>query len=319
MTKLLSAVLVLTMLALTSPLVLKLVDTYGASFTTDEKVSRELNPTMPEVPDLLKLPKPTESKALVRLITLEKKNTVVLRGPVTGESVGNLMRELSKMSRTVSKSSSIYLILDTPGGSVPDGADFIDFLNALPQKVTTVTLFAASMGFHIVENNPGERLITRNGILMSHRAALSGLSGQFDGELETRYKMMKRQIDVMENNVAVRMGLSLDAYKAKIKDELWIHGFDSIIQNVADAEVLVICGTSYEGKTEEVTFETFFGPIVVVFDACPLIRNPVAIRTEGLQLNARTYVSAILKDSLLNKQKFIKEWILTDKFHNIFR
>jgi ATP-dependent protease ClpP protease subunit len=318
MTKLLSAVLVLATLALALPIGLKLVDNYGASFTKDEKVSRAESPAIPQIPDLLKLPEASQMKTLVRLITLEKKNTAVLRGPVTGESVGQLMREISKISRNIPKSSSIYLVLDTPGGSVIDGADFIDFLNSLPQKVTTVTLFAASMGFHIVENNPGERLITSNGMLMSHRAALSGLSGQFDGELETRYRMMKRQIDMLENNVAARMGLSLTDYKAKIKDELWIHGFDSVAEKVADSEVLVKCGESYDGETTDTTFNTMFGAVIVTFDACPLIKTPVSIRMDGIQANARAYVTSILNDAFLNKQKFVKEWILTDKFHSFF-
>jgi ATP-dependent protease ClpP protease subunit len=318
MTKVLASLLVLTGLVLTVPFALKLVDNYGASFTTDEKVDKPDAPALPETPDLLKSPAVQDLKSVQRLITLETKNTVVLRGPVTGESVGKLMRELAKVSRNVSKTSSIYLVLDTPGGSVPDGADFIDFLNSLPQKVTTVTLFAASMGFHIVENNPGERLIVRNGMLMSHRAALQGLGGQFDGELETRYKMMKRQIDVLENNVAARMGLSLTEYKAKIKDELWVHGFDSVAQKVADAEVLVKCGSSFEDKTIEQEFVTMFGPVTIVFDACPLVKTPIEVHLQNVAPNARAYVNAILNDALLNKQKFVKEWILTDKFRTIF-
>lgn len=318
MTKLLYTVLALAVLATSSSVLFKLVDNYGASFTKDEKVSRAQAPAIPQIPDLLKLPEASDMKTLTRLVTLEKKDTVVLRGPVTGESVGALMREMSKISRNIAKTATIYLVLDTPGGSVPDGADFIDFLNSLPQKVTTVTLFAASMGFHIVENNPGERLIVRNGMLMSHRAALSGLGGQFDGELETRYRMMKRQIDMLENNVATRMGLSLTDYKAKVKDELWVHGFDSVKEKVADAEVLVKCGSSYDGETIDMTLDTMFGPVTVTFDACPLIKTPIAVHLEGIQPNARLYVSAIVNDAFLNKQKFVKEWILTDKFHSVF-
>lgn len=318
MTKLATLLLTLGVLSVLLPVSLKLVDNYGASFSSEELVEKPAPPAIPGIPDLLKDIPVKSTPPLVRSLILETKNTAVLRGPVTGESVGKLMKDIAKISRDVSKTASIYLVLDTPGGSVPDGADFIDFLNALPQKVTTVTLFAASMGFQIVENNPGERLIVRNGMLMSHRAALSGLSGQFDGELESRYHMMKRQVDMLENADAARMGLTLVEYKAKVKDELWIHGFDSVSEKVADAEVLVRCGSSYEGQTTELSLNTMFGLITVVFDACPLIKSPIAVRMENIPANAKNYVNAIVYDAFLNKEKFVKEWILTDKFHKVF-
>lgn len=220
------------------------------------------------------------------------------------------------MSRKLSKSDKIYLVLDTPGGSIFDGMDLIDYIEGIPQEVKTVTLFAASMGFQIAENNPGERLIARNGILMSHRAT-GGVDGQFDGELETRYKMVKRKIDYLDATVARRVGMDFAAYKEKVVKEWWIHGFDAQDQKVADRMVLVQCGASIKGE-DTLTIETMFGPVTVVFDKCPLIKQPIAVRLDQVQDNAKTYVTSIFNDLFYDKVKFTKDIVSTGKFYKIF-
>lgn len=287
--------------------------------TTTEQVDQKAEEVRPEkTEDLLALPPVEKIRTVKRSVNLEARNTVVLRGPVNGESVGKLMLQLGRMSRDLPKSQTIYLVLDTPGGSVIDGADLIDFLEALPQKVTTVTLFAASMGFQIVENNPGERLITRNGILMSHRAAIDGLGGQMGGELEARYRMYKRQIDYLETVDAKRMQISLDQYQALIHNELWIHGFDAVESKVADAEVLVTCGASMKGE-DVIIVQTMFGNAEVVFDKCPLIRTPIAVRVSQVRADAKNYVTYLIHLMFFDQEKFTKEYIVTKKYYSTFR
>lgn len=317
MVKILMGLIAVGALMVTYPVGKKVVDTVrssGISHEQNNEAAKEIK--IPLLSNLLE-DAPVKATTVKTKLTLELKNTVVFRGPVTGSSVGEMMKQISAISRNISKSEVIYLVLDTPGGSVFDGMDFIDFLEAIPQEVRTVTLFAASMGFQIVQSNPGKRIVARNGILMSHRAA-GGVEGQFDGELESQYKMVKRKIDYLDTVASNRVGLSLDKYKAKIVNEWWIHGFDAMDEKVADQMVLIQCGESLKG-IDTLKFQTFFGPVIVKFDKCPLIRDPVSVDFKEVDENARNYVKSTFKSMFSNQEQFTKDFISTGKFYKVFK
>ena len=318
MKRLIIGLLALGALLLTYPAGKKVVDTIRSGGVTSEQTNGSAQEIkVPIIADLLGLSGPAKTVTVKNKLVLEARNTYVFRGPVTGSSVGKAIKEIAKMSRSLSKSDKIYLVLDTPGGSILDGMDFIDFLEALPQEVKTVTIFAASMGFQIAENNPGERLITRDGTLMSHRAA-GGLEGQFNGEFESRYKMIMRKINYLDTVDSNRVGMSFDDYQKKVKDEWWVSGFDSVDQKVADKMVLIQCGESLDG-TDEMTVETMFGALVVEFDKCPLIREPVAVHAAAIRQDAQPYMNVVIHELFYDKTKFVKDIILTNKFGSIFK
>lgn len=230
------------------------------------------------------------------IVELTPDNTIVLRDAVMPESVNDLKLQLMNLSNNVSWGSTIYLYLDTPGGSTMDGQSFINFAKALPQKITTITNFAASMGFVIVQAL-GERLITPNGLLMSHRAVL-GLKGQInEGEFESRYNLFRQNTHDMDVMCSERIGISLESYKAKIKDEWWLNGKHAVEQKAADKVVLVKCSPEMQGTTVQ-SIQTFFGPILVTWHQCPLITEPLEISTKGLHPSIPPSVRAQMVDDL---------------------
>jgi ATP-dependent protease ClpP protease subunit len=252
-----------------------------------------------------------------KTITMEDSTMVELRGPVSDSSVGKAIKELQAISRKVSKTTELYLVLDTPGGDVVAGTDLIDFAKALPQKVNTITLFAASMGFQIAQNLD-TRYITRSGTLMSHRARVGGVGGQVKGELEVRVNMIRRQIDMLDFVASQRMGMAQKDYEAMIFNEYWVYGFDAVGQKAADEQVNLRCGESLSGSEAQV-FNTMFGPVKVTFSKCPLIKEPESIEMGNVAEEHRTEVLNALKMSLTEEKDFVQQYILTSKYQDIFR
>lgn len=271
------------------------------------KVVNESQPLKPTIGPAVEPVNPSTLKVL----TLEPDNTLIFNEVVTDESVAQFQLKLNEMSNKLPASQEIILVLYTPGGSVDAGMLMIDSLKAVPQKVKTLTIFAASMGFQFVQNLD-ERMIIPSGVLMSHRATL-GLKGELDGEFDVRLNSIRRQVRYMDQIAANRMKMSLDAYKNLIRDEYWVHGFESVEDRAADKLILARCGKKMNG-TEDKEFQTFFGPVKVTFSKCPLITAPLEIKFDGLSPEGlpemKSYMSLLYQDP----KEFFNTYIKTEKY-----
>jgi ATP-dependent protease ClpP protease subunit len=247
----------------------------------------------------------SSSVQAVDVLELEEANSVVFRETFTDESVTKAMLELKAKSAKLSSSAIIYLVLDTPGGSVDAGTRLISFAKALPQKIKTVTLFAASMGFITVQGLD-ERLVLDTGTLMSHRAKLGGMGGELPGELITRLKFIMGTLEKLDAMSADRMSLTLKAYQELIRDEYWVSGQDAVNDKAADRTVLVKCGKSLDG-TQILDVETMFGNFKVTLSKCPMIPGVLAV--EGGK-EAMTYVKSMFG----TKQTFVNQYVTTNEW-----
>ena len=209
-----------------------------------------------------------------RTITLSQDNTINFNESFSGIFVASKQIEAMKTCAS-SKSKEIYVVLYTPGGSISAGQLFFDTINALPCKFHTITIFAASMGYQTVQNL-GERLILPSGTLMSHRASISGLSGELGGELESVLKNLVDSVNVMEKHAANRVGISVKDYQDLIRDELWMTADQAVKTGHADEVVLVKCDESLLGTTSKVV-RTFFGSYEVEYSDCPIVTAPVSV------------------------------------------
>lgn len=253
----------------------------------------------------------TNPNVPAKTFILEDRNTVVLRGAVRSSSVSKLQNEIIAKDFRLPSGEPIYLVLDTPGGSVFAGLQLIDNLKGLNRKIHTITLFAASMGFQIAQNLD-TRYITPTGTLMSHRASVSGFGGQLDGEFESRYKMIKKVVDYLDHFSSKRLKMDRDEYRNAINPELWIHGFEAKSQNAADEVVRIRCGKSLL-KTKTEVLQTFFGKATVTFSKCPLISGPVSVEMSNVEINNRNSFNKLI-DMLYNKKEdYVREYIVTGK------
>ena len=227
-------------------------------------------------------------------ILLTENNTVHFSGKVDEVSVAKAQRELGLLSVKLGKNDIIYLVIDSPGGSVVDGNQFIDFASALPQKIKPICVFCASMGYHMFQSFD-ERLVMPSSMLMSHRVSIGGLSGQVPGEANSRLKRIERISHEMDVKVAKRIGSTVEAYKALIYDELWLSGAEAVEVKHADRLAKFRCSKGLLTGTKKSSVNTLFGPVDVVMSKCPLISGILSFSFKRESFRSEAEVLTLVK------------------------
>ena len=264
------------------------------------------------------VPKPSLSKdSGPEIVVLSKSNTLVLNSEVNGESTSAIIASAKALDGALSskefttKKKHLYLFLNSPGGSIQSGLELIEALQGIGRPVDTVTLFAASMVFQIAQNL-NDRLILKNGIMMSHRAA-GGVEGSFGGtrpsQMDSRYQLwIDRVRELDEQTVARTNGKqSYDSYTKQYANEMWLGGTKSVEQGYADRVVLIRCDSTLSGTTTK--HQNVMGfDVTYDLDQCPINTNPMNIRIAGAgekTVNAELInkVKAELLSSFENKEK----------------
>lgn len=208
-------------------------------------------------------------------LNLNSLNTVTFRNEVTPDSTTDVLLKIAAANGTRgSKTYPIYLVIDSPGGSIMAGIAFIDAAKQT-KNLRTVSIFAASMASAIVEALPGERLITPVGIMMFHRAA-GGFSGQFEtGELESQLDLVKTIVRTMEGVSAARMKLTLADYKQKVINQYWLLATQAVQNHAADKVVDIVCSQELIDRRESASQCDIFGCSDTEYSACPNMRYPL--------------------------------------------
>jgi ATP-dependent protease ClpP protease subunit len=220
-------------------------------------------------------------------VVVSSNNTLVLNGEVTGESVGELIAKakqldtgLSGLKEKVSSKRPLYLFIYSPGGSIQAGLELIEALRGLDRPVHTITLFSASMAFQIAQNMD-DRLILRNGALMSHHAAgeFGGDFGGADTQAMSRFKFWLQRVKELDEQTVKRTNgkQTYESYTKQYDHEMWLTGQQSVDQGYADRVVAFKCDSSLSGVTSK---QIVFMGINVSYDIdnCPINTTPMNIK-----------------------------------------
>lgn len=214
----------------------------------------------------------TAAPARAETITLEKDNTFVIRGEVTGNSMNKLSHQILE-----SKADKIYLFIDSPGGSIFAGLRFMEAVKATDKKVVCVANTAISMAFAILQGVCSERLVMENSVLMQHVAAYN-----LEGQEPNNYTMagfLHSMAIALYAGQAKRMGMSYSDFYSKIRDDWWMWGKEAIANNAADRVVNVKCSKDMLKSYTIEEFQVFMFTIKLKFSQCPLISGPTVVNT----------------------------------------
>lgn len=238
--------------------------------------------TLLAIPQISKSAESKESTLI-----LKDTNLIVLNKEVDSASVAEVMTAANALDKKMSKKwfnkkTPIYLFLSTPGGSIQAGLELIEGLKGLGRPVHTITLFAASMGFQIVQSM-GERYILKNGVLMSHKAR-GQFSGEFGGagpsQMDSRYALwLERVRELDEQTVRRTKGKqTMASYTKQYENEMWPTGTQSVSRGYADKTVMIKCDPSLFGKDTHEFILMGIMKILYDTDKCPIITGITNVR-----------------------------------------
>lgn len=215
------------------------------------------------------LPKPN--------ITLTENNHVTLNDSVNNKTISVVINKLYMNHYLLNKKLPMYLVVDSPGGDIEAGFLLIEAIKGLNRKIHVICMFCASMGFQILQQASGDRLVLDSSYAMSHKARGS-FSGEFPGQLDSRYYSYLKRIKMLDEHTVARTKgkQTLESYTKLYENEYWCTGDDCIKDGFADKKVTITCDKSLL-NVEIVEKSGFMGLISfkVTMSKCPLIVAPL--------------------------------------------
>ena len=177
---------------------------------------------------------------LGQLITLEKHNTVFLKGQIDTQLAKSVNRDLLAVV-----DPKIVLFISSPGGSVVDGNRIIQLLDALTlsgKEISCIAQEAYSMAFIIFQACP-TRYVLPNSIIMQHQMFVFNMD-QLE-RIKSRMKLLNSLETTLNSRQAERLKLSLKEFTDRVMNDWWIYGEDIILENAADQLTYVVCDRNY--------------------------------------------------------------------------
>jgi ATP-dependent Clp protease protease subunit len=133
--------------------------------------------------------------------------------------------------------SPINVLINSPGGSVLDGAEIISAMQAAKGPVNTVCVQICASMAAMIHSYGTKRLMIDRSFVMFHPAT-GGVEGEVD-KMYSRLGSLKEYIGDMELNAANRAGMSYDDYKFHSGVEMWLSSRNAIKNGFADDIVFV--------------------------------------------------------------------------------
>ncbi len=157
----------------------------------------------------------------------------------TGVDEDNMALLASQMLTLSAKDPKrdIYLLINSPGGSVTAGVMLYDMMEAIPNDVVTVALgMAASMGqFLLTAGTPGKRFIAKNARVLVHQPH-GGYSGT-STDIEIEAALISSMKDQLAGVTASRSGKTLEEIHEVGDRDRWFTAQEAVEFGLADAVI----------------------------------------------------------------------------------
>lgn len=251
----------------------------------------------------------SKSEHVPKNVHLTNDNFVSLRGPITSQSIAELI--LNLLDKTADER---YIYLNTNGGSVDAGMHLINVIKDLQNndiKINCIADTAISMGFVIFQSCT-RRYVLSYSTLMQHQMSLNEVGGKLQ-EINSYMSYINKIEDNTNKMQAQRINISQQEFESKINNDWWLTTEESLEYNVADELVSIKCMFPKEKEVKEVL--TVFGDINLTYMKCPQISSPIKIELKTITKKERKNIMSIIKENFIRLQKFNPH--IFDRYNNI--
>jgi len=179
-------------------------------------------------------------------IKLNTKNTVLFNKQVAPITVMIVSVDLYMKRVALPKEETLYLVLESGGGEVGAGLEFINFARQIP-NLKVICTYCGSMAGAIFEMIEAPRLVTDKSIMLMHEMKLVITAKELTPEEVINFKKESDEFDKIFYSI---IGCSKEDYERMITNKDWVvQGSDILILKLADEKVKLKCDKKLTKKT----------------------------------------------------------------------
>lgn len=215
--------------------------TSGAITNTTKTIQLETTPPLAAPTNLVPTVKVTNNslkQSTLKELDLSGSRQVYIYGVIDEVSAPPVAQQILELGKD---SAPINILINSPGGSVLDGASIISAMQAAKGPVNTVCVQICASMAAMIHSYGTKRLMIDRSLVMFHPAT-GGLEGEVD-KMFSRLGTLKDYIAEMELNASSRAGMSYSDYKARSGIEMWLPARKAVATGFAD-EVVFVRGTA---------------------------------------------------------------------------
>lgn len=180
----------------------------------------------------------------IRVLDIDEDQVIALLGPID-RNAAIIANEITMKSHN---GKPLFLAINSPGGSVLDGAMIITAMEASRVPVYTVCMQMCASMAAIIHQYGKQRFMLDRSLLMFHNA-YGGVEGTIPGML-SQLNAINKYIQRFDLYISNRAGLSQKEFKGIINTDLWMDAEDSVEKQFADGLVYLEIEMSAQPEPE---------------------------------------------------------------------
>ena len=178
-----------------------------------------------------------------------KNDLIILNEEIDQKLSDKIVLQIHEL-QSVHKDKPIYMLLDSPGGEVIEGARIIDAMVASKRPIYTVAVGEAASMAAIIHSYGAKKYILPNAILMYH-----AISSSYSGDIvrmNSRLKMAKMLQDRYIQHIAAHSNTTVAELNTKMMEEWWVNAEEAVDRKLADDMIVSTAFVMTKPKDEKI-------------------------------------------------------------------